>query len=227
MGAKSGECGGWGRITVLFLAKNSRTSTDVRDGAALSWCKIHNWFFNNSVHFWWFFFFLACEVGFKMPSHLQWPSSAASSGASTKTIPPPFLGILRSRDRYLHYFGKDPEGCPVKDHCLLSHVYVRHILKPASCYCLIFLCIISLYCVKVDLLPAVYTFNKSFHCALLSRFRALHPQCCRVWFHQFALLTCSSGLAIWCNGRMYVQRLCSFPRNKCRQNQSHQSITMR
>ena len=62
-------------------------------------------------------FFLACEVGFKMPSHLQWPSWTVSSGASTKTIPPPLL----------HYFGKVPERRPVKDRCLLSHVWVRHI----------------------------------------------------------------------------------------------------
>ena len=36
--AKSGEYGGWGMITVLFLVKSSRTSIDVWAGA-LSWCK--------------------------------------------------------------------------------------------------------------------------------------------------------------------------------------------
>ena len=72
-------------------------------------------------------FFLACEVEFKMPLHLQLPSSTASSGASTKTIPSPFLEILSSRDLYLHYFGKGPEGRPVKDHRLLSHIWVYHI----------------------------------------------------------------------------------------------------
>ena len=40
-GAKSGEYGDWGMITVLFLAENSRTSIDVWAGA-LSWCKIHD-----------------------------------------------------------------------------------------------------------------------------------------------------------------------------------------
>ena len=49
--AKSSEYGGWGMITVLFLAKNSRTSIDVWAGA-LSCCKIHDWFFHNSVRFW-------------------------------------------------------------------------------------------------------------------------------------------------------------------------------
>ena len=56
--------------------------------------------------------------------------------------------------------------------------------------------------------------------SILSRFRRLRPQCCRVWYHQFALSTCSSRLAIWCNGRMYVQRRHSFPSNKCSQDQS-------
>ena len=50
-GAKSGEYGGWGIISVLLVAKDSRTSIDVWAGA-LSWCKIHDWFFHNSVHFW-------------------------------------------------------------------------------------------------------------------------------------------------------------------------------
>ena len=49
--AESGEYDGWGMITVLFLAKNSRISTDVWAGA-LSWCNIHDWFFHNSVSFW-------------------------------------------------------------------------------------------------------------------------------------------------------------------------------
>ena len=47
----------------------------------------------------------AFEVGFKMPSHLQWRSNAVS-GAPTKTIPLPLLGILPSRVSYLYYFGK-------------------------------------------------------------------------------------------------------------------------
>ena len=38
-------------------------------------------------------------------------------------------------------------------------------LKPASCYWLIFSCIISLYCVKVYFLTGEYTFNKSNHSA--------------------------------------------------------------
>ena len=62
-----------------------------------------------------------------MPSHLHWPSSTTSSGASPKTIPPPLPGILASRDCYLHYFRKRPEWCPVKLRCLLSHVWVHHI----------------------------------------------------------------------------------------------------
>ena len=33
-----------------------------------------------------FFFFFLCEVEFKMPFHLQFPSSTATSGASTKTM---------------------------------------------------------------------------------------------------------------------------------------------
>ena len=49
-GAKSSECGGWGMITVLFLAKNLRTSINEWDGV-LSWCKIHDWFFHNYVRF--------------------------------------------------------------------------------------------------------------------------------------------------------------------------------
>ena len=39
-------------IVVLFLAKNSRTSIDVW-AVVLSWCKIHDWFFHNSVCFRW------------------------------------------------------------------------------------------------------------------------------------------------------------------------------
>ena len=39
-GTMSGEYGGWGIVTVLFLAKNSRTSNEVWAGA-LSWCKSH------------------------------------------------------------------------------------------------------------------------------------------------------------------------------------------
>ena len=46
-GAKSGEYGG---MTVLFLAKKSRTSNDVLTGA-LSWCNIHDWLFHNSGRF--------------------------------------------------------------------------------------------------------------------------------------------------------------------------------
>ena len=38
-------------ISVLFLAKNSRTSLDVWAGAFL-WCKICDWFFHNSVRCW-------------------------------------------------------------------------------------------------------------------------------------------------------------------------------
>ena len=49
-GLKSNEYGGWGMITVLFLAKNSRTSINVW-ADALSWSTIHNWFFHNSVRF--------------------------------------------------------------------------------------------------------------------------------------------------------------------------------
>ena len=37
-------------ITLLFLSKNSHTSIDMLAGALL-WCKIHDWFFHNSVHF--------------------------------------------------------------------------------------------------------------------------------------------------------------------------------
>ena len=48
---KFGEYSGWGMITVLFLAKNSRTSNNMGAGA-LSWCKIHDWFYQNSVRFW-------------------------------------------------------------------------------------------------------------------------------------------------------------------------------
>ena len=44
-GAMSGEYGGWGIVTVLFLAKNSQTSNEVGAGA-LSWCKIHELFFH-------------------------------------------------------------------------------------------------------------------------------------------------------------------------------------
>ena len=49
-GAKYGEYGGWDIIAVLFLVKNSSTSIDVL-GGALSWCKIHEWFFHNSARF--------------------------------------------------------------------------------------------------------------------------------------------------------------------------------
>ena len=41
----------WGMITVLFLAKNSRTCIDVWVGT-LSWFKIHDWFFHNSMRVW-------------------------------------------------------------------------------------------------------------------------------------------------------------------------------
>ena len=50
-GAKSVGYGGWGMITVLLLAKNPCTSIDGWAGA-LSWCKIHDWFFYHSVRFW-------------------------------------------------------------------------------------------------------------------------------------------------------------------------------
>ena len=50
-GSKFDEHGGWGIITVLFLAKNSRTSINVWAGA-LSCCKIQDWFFHNSLHYW-------------------------------------------------------------------------------------------------------------------------------------------------------------------------------
>ena len=50
-GARSFEYDGWGMITVLFLAKNSRTSIDVWANV-LSWCKIYDRFFHNSVRFW-------------------------------------------------------------------------------------------------------------------------------------------------------------------------------
>ena len=96
----------------------------------LSLCLSRGLTSKNSTHyllFCLFFFFFACEVGFKMPSHLQWPSSIVSISASTTTIPPPLLGILPSWDGYLHYFGKGPEGRPVKDRCLLLHVLVHHI----------------------------------------------------------------------------------------------------
>ena len=50
--ANCGEYGGWGKITVLFLAHISlRPSIDVWAGA-LSWYKIHDWFFYNSMRFW-------------------------------------------------------------------------------------------------------------------------------------------------------------------------------
>ena len=55
--------------------------------------------------------------------------------------------------------------------------------------------------------------------SISSHFRVL-LQCCRMWIHQVALSTFSSRLAIWCIGRMCVQRLHSFPRNKCNQDQS-------
>ena len=42
-GSKSSEYGGSVMITILFLAKNSRTSIDMCAGV-LSWCKIHDWF---------------------------------------------------------------------------------------------------------------------------------------------------------------------------------------
>ena len=46
----SGEYGGWGIVTVLFLAKNSRTSNEVW-ADALSWCKSHELFFHKSGRF--------------------------------------------------------------------------------------------------------------------------------------------------------------------------------
>ena len=49
-GAKSVEYGIWGIITILFLAKNSSTSINVW-AVALSWWKIHDWFFHNSMRF--------------------------------------------------------------------------------------------------------------------------------------------------------------------------------
>ena len=49
-GAKSGEYGGWGIITVLFLVKNSRTSSEVWAGA-LSWCNCHELFRHRSGRF--------------------------------------------------------------------------------------------------------------------------------------------------------------------------------
>ena len=49
-GAMSGEYGGWGIVTVLFLAKNSRTSNELWAGA-LSWCKSHELFFHKSGRF--------------------------------------------------------------------------------------------------------------------------------------------------------------------------------
>ena len=49
-GAKSGEYGGWGMITLLFLAKKLRTSNDEWAGA-LSWCKSHELFFHKSGRF--------------------------------------------------------------------------------------------------------------------------------------------------------------------------------
>ena len=48
--AKSGEYDSCVMNTVLFLVKNSSTSIDVL-GGALSWCKIHEWFFHNSARF--------------------------------------------------------------------------------------------------------------------------------------------------------------------------------
>ena len=47
-GSKFCEYGGWGMITVFFLAEKSRTRINIWAGA-LSWCKIHNWF---SVRYW-------------------------------------------------------------------------------------------------------------------------------------------------------------------------------
>ena len=44
------EYGGWDMITVLVLAKNSRTSINVQ-ARALAWRKIHDWFFHNSARF--------------------------------------------------------------------------------------------------------------------------------------------------------------------------------
>ena len=46
----SGEYGGWGIDTVLFLAKNSRTSNEMW-ARALSWCKSHELFFHKSERF--------------------------------------------------------------------------------------------------------------------------------------------------------------------------------
>ena len=45
--AMSGEYGGWRIVTVLLLAKNSRTSNEVWAGA-LSWCKSYELFFHKS-----------------------------------------------------------------------------------------------------------------------------------------------------------------------------------
>ena len=45
----SSEYSGWVMITILFLAKNSRTSIDVWAGA-LSWCKMHDWLFHKPHH---------------------------------------------------------------------------------------------------------------------------------------------------------------------------------
>ena len=49
-GAKSGINGGWGSLRFCFFAKNSRTSIDVW-ADALSWFKIHDWVFHNSMRF--------------------------------------------------------------------------------------------------------------------------------------------------------------------------------
>jgi len=49
-GAMSGEYEGLGIVTVLFLAKKSRTSNEVWAGA-LSWCKSHELFLHKSGRF--------------------------------------------------------------------------------------------------------------------------------------------------------------------------------
>ena len=93
-----------------------------------------------------FFFFFGVWGSVIIPSHLRWPSLTASSGDSTKTIPPPLMDILRYRDGYLHYFGKDSERCAVKGRCLHSHVCVHHIRSQPHAIFFVFSRIISSYC---------------------------------------------------------------------------------
>ena len=147
------------------------------------------------------YFFFACGLGFKIPSHLQWPCVNCIEW---------YLLLLWG------YSLPRTAICITSWRAQNDILFKTFVYSPMSGY--------EIFEASFMLLarPLFYDFIVLYHQGrpfpwgvhiqrifsqhyISTHFRAVRSQCCRVWIHQFALSTCSSRLAIIINNNKSIR----------------------